>query len=502
MDIREREEFRMKLRVGLILAGALAFMAGGCAAGGGGGGGNEAMPSAPVGEVLEQGERPREDEHTREATDHLERGQDAATPDEARPHFQAAAMAAEQAVQADSTNPRGWYLQGMAYLGLEDYASANEALTEAERLRPIYQIETEGMREQAWINLYEQAAPLINEQRYDEALPIFEQANAIYQGRPEVMFMLGSLYSQSDEPGKAVESLQQAQALIESDRIEDMDSVTQASWREQAAQIPVLITQALMQSGDYPAAVAALRDLIAADPGNVAYMQNMASLFVQMEQPDSARAVYDRIMAQPGLTHVDHYQIGVGMYQLEDWQAAADEFAEAAEASPMDRDAVEMLARSLQIAHTPTETEEGAEPAEVPADALAQMRDAAERWLELDPNNRNAYLILAQTANRQGDGARAEELVEAIEALPILVQAIELRRYPDGGGTVSGIVENVSLDTGANVTMTVTFYDTSGTVIGTESAQIQAPAPENTAMFQVEFLAEQDVGGYSYEMTM
>lgn len=492
----------MKLRVGLILAGALAFVAGGCAAGGGGGG-NETVPVTPAGEVLAQGERPREDEHTREALDHLEQAQETATPEEAQPHFQAAAMAAEQAVQADSTNPRGWYLQGIAYLGLEDYARADAALSEAERLRPIYQIETEGMREQAWINLYEQAAPLVNEARYDEAIPIFEQANEIYQGRPEVMFMLGSLYSQSDQPGRAVESLQQAQQLIESDRIEDMDSVTQASWREQAEQIPVLITQALMQSGDYPAAVEALRDLLANDPGNVAYMQNMASLFIQMQQPDSARAVYDRIAARANLTNVEHYQIGVGMYQLEDWQAAADAFAEAAAASPMDRDAVEMLTRSLQIAHAPTAAEEeGAEPTQVPPEVLAQMRDAAERWLELDPNNRNAYLILAQTVNRQGDGARAEELVEAIEALPILVQAIELRRYPDGGGTVGGVVENVSVDTGATVTMTVTFYDSNGTQIGTESAQIQAPEAGNTASFQIDFLSDQEVGGYSYEMTM
>lgn len=485
----------MKLRMGLMLAGALAIGIGGCTGGGGTAATETPMPT-PGGEVLAQGERPREDQYTRSAADHLEQAQEAETPEAARPHFQAAVEAAQQAIDADSRNPRGWYLQGLAYLGLEQYTEADAALTTAEGLRPIYQIETESIREQAWINIYQSAAPLVNEGQYEAAVPLFEQANQIYRGRPEVMFMLGNLYTQLSRPAEAVENLQAAQALIESDRIEEMDSTTQASWLEQAEQIPILITQALMQSGDYPAAVEAVRGLLADDPDNVGYMQNLASLYIQLEQPDSARAIYSRIAARQGLTNVDLYQIGVGMYQMEDFQAAADAFGRAAELSPMDRDAVEMQARSLQIANPPSE--EG----EAPAAVLEQLRAAAARWVELDPNNRNAYLVLAQTENRLGNDQRAGELVAAIEDLEVLMATIELRRYREGGGIVAGVVQNVSLEPGTTVTLTVTFYGANGSVIGSEQTEIQAPAVDNTAAFQVEYGGTQTVGGYGYTLSM
>lgn len=486
----------MKLRFGLVLSATLALAAGGCAAGGGGGATNQPMPSAG-GEVLEQGERTREDEFTRSAADHIEQGQEAETPEEARPHFQAAAEAAQQGTEADPTNPRAYYLLALAQLGLDDYQAAATAMDRAEELRPIYQIETESIREQAWIQKYQEAAPLVNEGRYAEAVPIFEEANVIYQGRPEVMFMLGNLYTQLDEPGLAVENLQAAQALIESDRIEDMDSTTQASWLEQAQDIPLLITQALMQSGDYAAAAEAVRGLIAEDPENVGYMQNLASLMIQLEQPDSARAIYNRISARPGLSNVDYYQIGVGLYQMEDFEGASEAFGQARDASPMDRDAAEMEARSLQIAHTPSGETETA-----PAAVLERLRDAAATWVELDPNNRNAYLVLAQTENRMGNGERAGELVEAIESLPIIMQTLELQRFRDGGGIVAGVIQNVSAEVGSTVTLTVNFYDTSGAQIGTQQTEIQVPAADNTAAFQVQFDTEQTIGGYGYTLGM
>jgi tetratricopeptide (TPR) repeat protein len=485
----------MKLRMGFMLAGALAFGTGACG-GGGGAPASEAVVPTPGGEVLAQGERPREDQHTRSAADHLEQAAEAETAEAARPHFQAAVQAAQQAIDADPRNPRGWLLQGYALLGLEDYAAADEALSEAEELRPIYALETEGVRERAWIEIYQEAAPLVNEGQYEEAVPIFERANSIYRGRPEVMFMLGNLYTQLDQPSKAVENLQAAKALIESDIIETMDSTTQESWREQAQQIPVLITQALMQSGDFPAAVAAVRELLAEDPDNIGYMQNLASLYIQLEQTDSALAVYERIAARPGLTNVDYYQIGVGMYQMEDYEAAAEAFGQALAASSMDRDAAEMQARSLQITHAPA-----AEGDEAPVAVLETLRDAAARWVELDPNNRNAYLVLAQTENRLGNSERAAELVAAIEELDALVVTIELQRYREGGGIVAGSIQNVSLETGSSLTMTVTFYDQGGAQIGTEQTQIQVPAPENTAAFRVEFDDTQVVGGYSYTLS-
>jgi tetratricopeptide (TPR) repeat protein len=275
-----------------------------------------------------------------------------------------------------------------------------------------------------------------------------------------------------------------------------MDSATAADWREQGEQLPTLIANAYMQAGDYPAATNAIRELLAQDPENPEFLRQLASLYVQMEQPDSARPLYDRLLAVGGMTNTEYYQIGVGFYQMDDYDAAADAFRQAAEASSTDRDAVEMWARSLQLGLPPVG--EGEDPAS--PEVLAELEGAAERWMELDPNNRNAYLILAQTTNRMGNDQRAGELVRAIEALDVLVQNLQLQRYRDGGGIVSGSVQNVSRPAGSPIDLTVTIYDAQGNELGSQSTQVSAPAADATANFQVDFQSDVAIAGYTYDI--
>jgi tetratricopeptide (TPR) repeat protein len=493
-----KEDFRMKLRMGLVLAGSLAVLSGACAGGGAGGtAGTEAPgPAAAGGETLAQGERPRENQFTREAADHLEQAEAAGAPDAAQPHYQAAVTSAQQAIDADPRNPLPWHQQGRAYIGLGDFVMADSALDVAEELRPIYRIETEGMRERAWIDLYQEAVPLVNGGDYEGAIEVFEKANAIYRERPEVMVTLGQIYAQTEQPEKAIENFRAAQEVIGSERVEQMDSATAADWREQGEQLPTLIANAYMQAGDYPAATNAIRELLAQDPENPEFLRQLASLYVQMEQPDSARPLYDRLLAVGGMTNTEYYQIGVGFYQMDDYDAAADAFRQAAEASSTDRDAVEMWARSLQLGLPPVG--EGEDPAS--PEVLAELEGAAERWMELDPNNRNAYLILAQTTNRMGNDQRAGELVRAIEALDVLVQNLQLQRYRDGGGIVSGSVQNVSRPAGSPIDLTVTIYDAQGNELGSQSTQVSAPAADATANFQVDFQSDVAIAGYTYDI--
>jgi tetratricopeptide (TPR) repeat protein len=492
------EDLRMKLRYGLALASALTLSLGACASGGGGGGSSSAaVPAGPGGEVLAQGEDPRDDDFTEMAEDAL----GDITPEmgdaEARPLYEAAAVAAEQAIQADPTNPKAHYLSAQAQLGLDDYAAAAAALDEAERLRPIYALETERIRENAWIEKYQEAAPLVNAGEYEESIRIFEQANAIYRERPEVMLTLGQVYAQTGQYDEAVENLQAAQEIINSERTEQMDSATAESWRQQGADLPVMIAQTLVQAEQYDEAAVALEGLLAEDPENVAYLRTLGSTLIRMEQPDSAQAVFNRILEIDGLPSSDYYQVGIGLYQAEEYVQAADAFEKAAGASVNDRDALEMWSRSL-IAAYPT----GEDAPEPPAGALEEIVSTSERWMELDPNNRNAYLILAQTANRLGDEARASDLVGQIEEFQVSMDNLQLQRGSRGGGLVVGAIRNVAGTPGATATIEVTFYDAAGGVLAVEEAMVQLPAVDTTADFRVDLDTDAYIGGYSYEVRL
>ncbi|MDT8341908.1 MAG: tetratricopeptide repeat protein [Longimicrobiales bacterium] len=489
----------MKLRFGVLLTSALALVLGGCAASSG------AAPSTPTaapaasggGQVLAQGERPREDDDTRAAELHLEQAEEAASDAEARTQYQSALDAARAGIQRDSLNPLAYRLAGEALIGLGDYAEADAMLDEAERLRPVYVLETERTREVAWIDRYQAAAPLVNAGDYEQAVEYFEQANAIYQGRPEVMLTMGQVLVQIGEYDRAIENLQAAQAIIESDRINEMNVETQAAWREQAAGIPAMVAQTLVNAQRYEEAATALRELLAEDPGNPAYLQTLGATFIRMDQPDSARAVYVELMAQDGLQADAYYAGGIGFYQTEDYVEAADAFGKAAEASVNDRDAIEMWARSLQLAYPAGE----GEPTP-PAGALEELRDASERWLELDPFNQNAHLILAQTVNRLGDEARATELVNAIEALPVTMDRIQLQRFGQGGGAVVGALTNKQAPAGTTATLEVTFYAPDGAVVGMETASIQLGEAETSQDFRVDLDLDAYVGGYSYRLVL
>ena len=476
----------MKIRYGLVLALALGLGLSGCASGGGSSAGPAAAPTAtPGAETLAQGERPRDDDNTRAAQRFLDDADEAESDAAAEALYAQALTAAEAAMAADPTNPRAWRLAAEAAMGAGDYVEADRFLTRAEELRPIYEFETEGMRERAWISLYQEAVPLVNAGEYEQAAEIFEQANAIYDRRPEVMITLGQIYGQLRRHDEALENLARAEEVIESDIVLEMDSATVASWQEQASTIPQTRASILADAGRLEEAADVFRELSMEEPDNLAFKRNLATLLIQMGNETEAFEVYDQLMGMPGLTSNDFYAIGVGYYQGSAYDRAVDAFSGAVERSPNDRDALEMWARSLQI-----------------DSAYADVPPVAERWIELDPNNQNAHLILAQALQQSGNSDQAGDVVRRIETLSVTMDNLQLQRYPSGGGQVSGSLTNKTLDPGTSVNIVFTFYDENGTTMGTATQTVNAPAADMSEVFQVEFDAAERVGGYGYQIQM
>ncbi len=471
----------MKIRYGFVPVLALGLGLTGCAGGGSSSGGSPAPAVLPGAQTLAQGERPRDDENTRAAQRAIEEADEAATEAAAEALYRQALTAAEAGIAADATNPRAWRLAGEASMGLGDYVAADRFLDRAEELRPIYTFETDGMRERAWIGLYQEAVPMVNAGDYEEATELFMQANAIYDRRPEAMITLGQLYAQLRRHDEALANFDRAMEVINSDVVMEMDSATVASWHEQAAGIPLTRAQVLADAGRLEEAVEAFRALAAADPNNMALKRDLATLLIQTGDNDGAFVVYEQLMAGPDLTPGDYYGIGVGYYQANAYDRAAVAFENAARVSVNDRDALELWARSLVI-----------------DSAYAAIPPVAERWIELDPNNRNAWLILAQAEQQNGNTAAAGDAVRRIEALTVTMDDLAMRRFANGGAQVEGTLTNASLAAGARINIVFTFYDMRGNSMGTANHTMTAPAANQAASFQVEFNSTEQVGGYGY----
>jgi tetratricopeptide (TPR) repeat protein len=470
-----------------MLASALAITAAGCASSGGGGGGGAASP---------EGARIRETAETREAERAINLAL-VAGPEAGAPQYETGLSAANAAIAVDSMNPLGYKLAGQARIGLNRMEEAAAMLDKAETLRPAYvQEETEGIREGAWIETYQRAQPLLESGDYLGAAEVLEGANAIYKQRPEIMIVLGQIYVQENQPDRAIGFLREADALINR-RAPEVDSTMAADWRTQQADIPVQIAQALIAAERFDEAAVELRNLVAQNPDNIVYANNLASIYVQSNQMDLAAGVYERLLQRNDLAPGDVYNVGIGYYQMQRYLDAARVFQRAATLASKDRDALEMWARSIQIQHQRDSTT--ATPASV-----QELIGAAERWIALDPNARIGYAILTAAVYRTGNEDRTADLLEKTQAIKIAVAELALQRNPQGGATVTGDIENMTADPGSRANLTFTFYDRQGNAIGTQTASVQAGAagtggnPGARTPFRVTFTSDQQVNGYSY----
>jgi tetratricopeptide (TPR) repeat protein len=480
-----------------MLASALAITAAGCASsgGGGGGGGGGAAAAGP------DGARERETAETREAERAINLAM-VAGPEAGAPQYETALSAANAGIAADSMNPLAYKLAGQALVGLGRMQEAAAMLDKAETLRPAYLRDpaegTEGVRETAWIETYQKAQPLLESGDYLGAAEVLEGANAIYKQRPEIMIVLGQIYVQENQPDRAIGYLREADALI-TRRAPEVDSTMAADWRTQQADIPVQIAQALISAERFDEAAVELRNLVAQNPDNIVYANNLASIYVQSNQMDLAAGVYERLLQRSDLAPGDIYNIGIGYYQMQRYTDAARTFQRVATMATKDRDALEMWARSIQIQHQRDSTT-------ATTASVQELIGAAERWIALDPNARIGYAILTAAVYRTGNEDRTAELLEKTQALKLSVTELTLQRNPQGGATVTGDIENMTADPGSRANLTFTFYDRQGNAIGTQTASVQAGAagtggnPGARTPFRVTFTSDQQVNGYSYTL--
>jgi tetratricopeptide (TPR) repeat protein len=498
----------MKLRIGIVLVGALTL--GACAAGtgAGGGGGASGGVRSSGGAVdlagVPEGEPIANNRNTQEAERQLNLAL-IAQGEAQRTAFQSALNSAQLAITADARNPLPWLQKGKAHMGLLQWMAADSALKKAEELRPVYIVEIRDVREKAWIDMYNQANGPISQNRFAEAVPILENASLIYDERPEIRVILGQIHFQLGNEAtapaektshfeKAVENANRALATIR-ENAADFDSATVAVWREMEPDIPPLLAQSYLSLQRYDQAAATLRPLLDADPTNTDYARTQASIFTRMNQPDSARAVLQRLSRAAGasMTAQDHYVMAMMLYEMSDFPGAVTSLNSVLQAAPSNRDAIEWRTRALY------EQVQDLQPAggQPLTDARNQLIASAEAWIRLDPNNNYPYLLMAGQLQQAGQNERAAQIVQQYSALPFYTSNLELR---PGRGSVAilGDVINKTMTAGQPLRLRFTFFGPGNANLGTRDVTVTLPVADAAAAIQVDFESTQPVEGYSY----
>lgn len=456
----------MSVRTGFVLS---ALVAGGV------------LAASPEGASAQE---PKDNMWTRSATLYLTQARSNPNPEEKRQRFQEALQTSREGIENEPENPQGYFQAGQALVGLGDYLAADSMFTRAEEIWPEYKEEIDQHREYAWVQAYNQAIPALNSGNQAEAIQQLERAHTIYRGRPEAMLNLGQLYAVNGENDRAIEMYQTALEILRGPEFDAQDEATQENWRQNEEIGTFNLAQLLAQEERYEEAVAEYSGFLDRNPDNIQALTNLAVVLSNMEMADSASAIYQGLLARDDLGPRDYFTAGIGLFQAEQYDMAAEAFAKVAEIAPNSRDANYNLAQSLYLVED--------------YEALAEI---SERLVQLDPYNTNAHTFHIRGLLNTGEEEAAQEAYDHMQALPVEVYGLQLSPRSSGGGSLSGQLSNLRSEEGATVSLRLHFLGTDGEEVGMTDVDVQVPAIDTSVPFQADFESDQVLLAYWYEIT-
>jgi tetratricopeptide (TPR) repeat protein len=489
----------MNFRFGTVLVLGTALFVGGCASSGEtrspAGSESSVMSTGAEGdglpewvESLPEGVEPRDNDHTAQATLYLLQAQSASSEELAVSRYEEALGHARAGIEADPDNPQSHFQLGEALLGLGRLDEAAAAFDRAEELYPRYIIETIGLREMAWIEQYNEGVDLVEQEDMEGAIENFKRADRIYPYRPEAVLNLASAFAQMGRYEESEAAFARVLEVVDSEWADRVDEEVQETWR--GVRVPALENRAqlLLRLERYAEAAELFGDLIETDPDNLGYLTSYASALVASGQGADAQDLFDDLLSRDGLDAADYFTIGVGLYQVDEYQGAAAAFRMAYEAVPNHRDAVFNLAQTLYLLGR-----EGGQ-----SDSWPELAEVSAKLLEIDVMNPLAYQFRANALLEIGEGDAAMEIYTTGQDLPIIMDELVLQ--PSGGDVVlAGQLSNHSGGAGAEVRLRFHFYDLNGTEVGTRETTVRFENEGEARAFQVE-LPGDNVYGYSYRV--
>ena len=394
---------------------------------------------------------------TREASKFIGLAMTKQSPEEQAQMYEQAMEHLRKGMAEDAGNAQVWLLAGSALAALGNLSEADQAFNRAVELHPEYAEQVQGERETAWVEAFNTGIQLMDQQRYDEAITALEGAQIIYKLRPEALMNLGALYANAGDPAKAEQALLQAIDATNGPLFEQLDDAGKAEWVR-------------------------FRTMA---KGNIA-----------------------QILAQQGIED----------FQAEQFDSAAARFLRAAEINPQARDYWFNYGQALWAQSTPLEeslaTATKADSARIQTQLqtlYGEIRQAAQKSREFDPNNEVLYLMEARThrmagefdggANREAGQAEALRLLTAHDALPVLLNEINVAPEAENSAKISGSLTNAKLAEGESVKVKFTLLDIEGAVIGEQEVTVTAPAAEAATPFEATVATTGEIAGWKYVVT-
>jgi tetratricopeptide (TPR) repeat protein len=395
----------------------------------------------------------KDSKYTREASKYM--GLAMTRSDEAQRNqmYQQALTHLREGMQQDAANAKVWLLAGTVLAAMGEMQEADQAFVRAVEMHPEYAEEVAGERESAWVEAFNEGIALMDAQQYDDAIRVLENAQVIYTQRPEALMNLGALYANRGDNAKAVESFRAATEATRGPLYEQLDAEQKTSWDR-------------------------FREMAAMNVAQITAAQGVTAFEAQQYEEAVARFREAHELNQHSRDYVYNY-----LQSLWAWTADLEEKVEANGA-----DAATAKAELLRL--------------------YPQVEELAQKTRAADPNNEMLFLIEARARKERGELAGNEaaktegqqaalRLLEAHAALPVTVDDIMIT--PEGEAhRVEGTLKNKKAAAGSPVQIEFTLVAFDGSVVGTETITVTAPAADGTTQFRGTIATTGDMAGWRY----
>jgi tetratricopeptide (TPR) repeat protein len=476
-----------------------------------------ACASAAPGEPGVAGQRPRDDANTRAASVSLVQAS-LASGEEARRHYEEALFAATDAIERDPSNPRAYLIAGQAAVGVEDWVMADTMFARAEVLYPGYAEQVEAEREEGWVVAYNLGAEAMTAGDMAAAVARFRGADRLYQGRPEARLALGIVYLREGNMSAAIEAYQGALEILAAAPPEAVAPEQLEAWERDRQVATFQLANLLSEAGRYADAADVLGRFLEESPATVDQtvrlqaMTARAAFLGQAGRAAEAAAVYEDLLGRAELGAGDYLQIGIGLYNADEFERATEAFATAARLNPYSRDAHLNLVQALYSKAAGLEQEP-----ETPArnqrlhEAYDGLLESAQRVQELDPLNRNLLSFVLRTYRAKADISpraeadrlmqRSQDVFRQYQAMEYEVSELSVTGDADDEARIEGRLTNIAGRPGSQASLQFSVLDMNGNVMDTATVEVTVPAVEESVRFSTTVdLSRGEYAGWRYQL--
>lgn len=390
-----------------------------------------------------------------------------------------------EVLSANPGNGPALYYLGRFHLIHGDLAGMDSAWTKAELLLPDCEPDMTSYRQNAWAVLTNAGIEKQNAEDLDSAKVLYRRANHAFRLLPHAFMNLGVIYANESANDSAAVYFEKAVSATEGD----------STMVEERKALLLNLGAINQRLGNYRAAVNAFGIYARENPEDTEVLRHMASSYRSLEMPDSAAALEARLLQSLSAMDLDNLDandllaVGVGFFEAQTYDRAADAFRRVVAQNPYDRDGLYNLANTY-----------------LAMENWEQLASTAEALRGFEPMNEDVLKLHGQALRElrrpQADVMRvAEELV----GLPFNVEITRVSYTAAEARVVGAAVGREALNPAgrpippAPVTLTFEFLDILGNVIGTAEAAVPALTPAQTSNLNVAAPVTQRVAGWRYK---